>query len=150
MNPWLIILLIAFTPALAIYSQSSPRFEITRSVIGGGAAPVSVESGYELENTVGQPLTATAENGRFSICSGFWVWPASLILGAKKTGSDFIFSFQTEVGKNYVIQFKDSLTETGWQSLPASPGNGFVKTAIIAAPAIGQRFYRLLEQGISQ
>jgi len=56
---------------------------------------------------------------------------------------DFTFSFETVTGKNYVVQFKDALEDAFWQTLPAVPGDGTMKTITNLTTTPAQRFYRL-------
>jgi hypothetical protein len=63
-----------------------------------------------------------------------------------KTGVDFIFSIQTDLGKNYVVQYTDGLTSPSWQNLLSISGNGTAESVTNSAPGIAQRFYRVIEQ----
>lgn len=132
--------------AIAVQAQSSQRFTITRSVIAGGGTTPSSSARFQLNSTIAQPLAAVPTSGRFSIQGGFWIQPAPIIFAPAKTGNDFIFSFQSEPGKNYTAQYTDSLTSPNWQNLPSIAGNGAVKSVTNSAPAVARRFYRLLEQ----
>jgi hypothetical protein len=128
------------------FAQSGARFTITRSVIAGGGTTFSTSSRFQLGSTIAQPLAAVPSSTRFSIQGGFWIWPAPIIFAPAKTGSNFIFSFQTEPGKTYTVQYVDSLTTLNWQSLPSITGDGTTKTITNSAPSVTQRFYQLIEQ----
>ena len=128
------------------FAQSSTRFTITRSVIAGGGTTASTSSRFQLGSTVAQPLAAVPNSSRFSIQGGFWIWPAPIVFSPAKTGNNFIFSFQTEPGKTYTVQYVDSLAGVNWQNLPNVTGDGSVKTVTNSAPGVDQRFYRLIEQ----
>jgi len=56
---------------------------------------------------------------------------------------EFMFSFATVPGKAYLVQFKDSLDDAFWQSLPAIPGDGNIKTVTNVVTSPAQRFYRV-------
>jgi hypothetical protein len=134
-------------------AQSSPRFAVTHSVIGGGGA-VATSSRFQLNGSVGQPLTAVPKSSRFSIQGGFWIQPAPqsapqpapIIFAPAKVGDNFVVMIQTELGKTYTVQYTDSLSAANWQDLSSIPGNGGVETVTNIAPGASQRFYRLLEQ----
>jgi hypothetical protein len=126
--------------------QTSKRFAITRSVIAGGGTTFSTSSRFQLSSTIAQPLAAVPSSSRFSIQGGFWIWPAPIIFAPAKAGSNFILSFQTELGKTYTVQYVDTLAAPSWQSLPSVAGNGAVESVTNSAPNAAQRFFRLLEQ----
>ena len=127
------------------FAQSSARFSIVGSTIAGGGATTSTGSRFQLASTVGQSVAAAPGSSRFSIQSGFWIWPAPIIFAPTKVGTNFLFSFQTELGKTYTAQYVDSLSANNWQALPNIAGDGTVKTVTNAAPNVLQRFYRLIE-----
>jgi hypothetical protein len=66
-----------------------------------------------------------------------------LILSPTLGGVEFSFSFETLAGKNYVVQFKDSLDDRVWQTLQSVPGDGNPKKITNPVSAARQRFYRL-------
>jgi PKD repeat protein len=65
------------------------------------------------------------------------------ILSPALSGDDFTFSFETLVGMNYKVEFKDSLDDPGWQTLQVIPGDGSAKTITNSGSAAPQRFLRL-------
>ena len=131
--------------SVTAFAQSSSRFTITRSVVaGGGTTPSS--SRFQLSSTIAQPLAAVPSSARFSIQGGFWVTPSPIIFAPTKIGSNFMVSIQTEPGKNYTVQYVDSVSTLNWQNLPSISGDGTVKTVTNSAPNVPQRFYRLIEQ----
>jgi hypothetical protein len=140
------ILLLLLLVSGTAFAQSSSRFTITRSVMAGGGTTASTSSRFQLGSTVAQPLAAVPNSSRFSIQGGFWIWSAPIIFAPAKTGNNFIFSFQTEPGKTYTVQYVDSLAAVDWQNLPNVTGDGSVKTVTNSAPGVDQRFYRLIEQ----
>ena len=141
----LYLLPIVFISATAL-AQSSSRFTITRSVVAGGGTTFSTSSRFQLGSTIAQPLAAVPSSARFSIQGGFWIWPSPTIFAPARTGNTFVFSFQSEPGKTYVVQYTDSITTPNWQALPVIAGDGSVKTVTHSAPGVTQRYYRLIEQ----
>ena len=140
------LLVSLFISANASFAQSSSRFTITRSVIAGGGTTPSTSSRFQLNSTIAQPLAAVPSSARFSIQGGFWITPSPIIFAPTKIGSNFMVSIQTEPGKNYTVQYVDSLSTLNWQNLPSVAGNGAVKIVTNSAPNVPQRFYRLIEQ----
>jgi hypothetical protein len=144
MKPLLLLLLICFSEGA--FGQSSTRFAITRSVIAGGGTTFSTSSRFKLGSTIAQPLAAVPTSSRFSILGGFWIWPAPIIFAPTKVGNNFTLSFQSDLGKTYLVQYTDTIAPPNWQNLPTVPGNGAVQTVTNSAPDIAQRYYRLIEQ----
>ena len=139
------LFLIVFISTTA-FAQSSGRFTITRSVVAGGGTTPSSSSRFQLNSTIAQPLAAVPSSARFSIQGGFWITPSPIIFAPTKIGSNFMVSIQTESGKNYTVQYVDSVSTLNWQNLPSISGDGTVKTVTKSAPNTPQRFYRLIEQ----
>ena len=50
---------------------------------------------------------------------------------------------QTYAGKNYALEYKDSLAATNWTTLPALRGNGAMQFLMDPAANGVQRFYRV-------
>jgi len=127
-------------------AQSSARFAITRGVIAGGGTTFSSSARFQLGSTIAQPLAAVPASARFSIQGGFWIWPAPIIYAATKIGTNFVFSFQADLGQPYTVQFVTSLSAPSWQTLTTVTGNGGVET--LTNPASGSQagFFRLIEQ----
>ena len=141
-----IILLLLLVSSTA-FAQSSARFTITRSVIAGGGTTASTSSQFRLDSTIAQPLAAVPSSARFSIQGGFWIQPAPIIFAPAKSGTNFIFSFQTEPGETYTPQYVNSLSSSNnWQSLPGVAGNGAVESVTNSAPGVAQQFFRLVQQ----
>ncbi len=140
MKPFLLFLLVSSTA----FAQSSPRFAITRSVVAGGGATGSSSARFQLGSTLAQPLAAVPQSSRFSIQGGFWIWPAPILFAPTKVGTNFVVSIQSELGKNYTVQYILALGST-WQVLTNVAGNGSVITVSDPAANAAQRFYRLIE-----
>ncbi len=58
----------------------------------------------------------------------------------------FQFSFQSQSGKHYYAEYKNSLSDTGWLPLSDFDGDGAVMTVTDPATLIGPRFYRIRTQ----
>jgi hypothetical protein len=76
-----------------------------------------------------------------------------LLLGAVATspilsnphhsGGQFTVLVQTSNGRNYALEYKDSLTGTTWTELPSVHGNGSLMLLTDPDATVGQRFYRV-------
>jgi hypothetical protein len=65
------------------------------------------------------------------------------ILTMKRQGTNSVLSFATAPGKNYAVQFKDTLSIATWQIATTVAGNGTVRTVTNNTGAVTRRFYRL-------
>jgi hypothetical protein len=63
-----------------------------------------------------------------------------------KTDTAFSFSFPTQTGVRYQVQYTEDLG-TGWTDLEEIVGDGTTKTVTDAAPSPNQRFYRVIIRG---
>jgi len=59
------------------------------------------------------------------------------------TAGSFSGSFLSQNGFNYVVQYKDELNASTWQTLTTIPGDGTVKSFTDPSPAGTQRFYQV-------
>jgi hypothetical protein len=66
-----------------------------------------------------------------------------VILSAGRSGGQFRVIVQTFSGKNYSLEYKDSLGASGWIGLPAVQGNGTLQTLTDSNATVAQRFYRV-------
>ena len=64
------------------------------------------------------------------------------IISAIRQGTNTSLTFATVSGRNYAVQFTDSLANSAWQTLTTIAGNGSVRTVTNGVTAAG-RFYRL-------
>ena len=71
---------------------------------------------------------------------------APVIIQPWLSGDNFVLSFSTTTGFNYVVQFKNLLNDPAWQSLQTFPGDGTVKTVSNSVSSASQRLYRLSVQ----
>lgn len=60
-------------------------------------------------------------------------------------GTTFSVFVQTTTGKNYVLQYKNSLSDLLWTSLPAVAGDGTEKLLTDPAATGTQRIYQVVE-----
>jgi hypothetical protein len=58
----------------------------------------------------------------------------------------FTVSFASQTGAAYVLEYKNSLTDTAWNSAPAVPGTGGTQTLSDSSASGPQRFYRVRQQ----
>jgi hypothetical protein len=143
----ILLLLLLFSSLLeAAFGQSSSRFAITRSVIAGGGTTFSGSARFQLGSTIAQPLAAVPASSRFSIQGGFWILPAPIIYAATKIGTNFVFSFQADLGQPYKVQYVNSLSAPSWQTLTTVNGNGGVETVTNPATGSTEEFFRVIEQ----
>jgi alpha-tubulin suppressor-like RCC1 family protein len=58
-------------------------------------------------------------------------------------GGNFTISLPTLSGRVYMLEYKDSLTDSDWKSFPLVPGNGEILNLTDSGPQAGHRFYRV-------
>jgi hypothetical protein len=144
MKLYLILLLVL--SSVGVFAQSSARFDIARGVIAGGGTTFSSSARFQLGSTIAQPLAAVPSSTRFSIQGGFWILPAPIIYAATEVGTNFLFSFQADLGQPYRVQYINSLSAPAWQTLTTITGNGGVETVTNPASGSTAGFFRLIEQ----
>ncbi len=71
--------------------------------------------------------------------------PGPLVFNPRLFGDAFSVSVMTQNGKDYLLQYKNLLTETNWISLPETAGDGTVKILSDSNPSVLKRFYRVVE-----
>ena len=136
---------IALTLAVPAFAQSA-RFALVRDVAAGGGA-VGASAHFNLGSTAGEPVpSSTDTNNQFTVRSGFWIQPAPYVFAPQTVNGNFQFSFETQLGQIYQIQFADSLAGPAWQNLVTINGNGGIATATNSASGADVKFYRLIEQ----
>ena len=64
------------------------------------------------------------------------------LLGPERIGSQFRWSFATQAGQTYDVEYKDDLNTTNWQVLQTISGDGTVKSFTVSATGAA-RFYRV-------
>lgn len=87
-----------------------------------------------------------AENGDIGSPGRMANPPAAPLLSAASLGAQFQLTCATENGAHYAAQFKNSLTETNWQTLTNFIGTGAIITVTDPVATGSQRFYRVTAQ----
>ncbi|MBI5772700.1 MAG: SBBP repeat-containing protein [Verrucomicrobia bacterium] len=72
--------------------------------------------------------------------------PPVLVTSPGSDGNSFRFFFDTLLGRNYTVEYKDSLLTTNWQVLQTLPGIHAARTVTNTAPGVPARFFRVREQ----
>lgn len=67
------------------------------------------------------------------------------LVNARKSGNVFSVALRTEAGRSYTLQYKGSITETSWTSLPTVIGDGTQKQFNDNTPQNNSRFYRIMQ-----
>jgi len=141
------------------HGQSSPSYEIARSVMCGGGGR-STSASYSLTGTCGQasPVHAS-ESDSFSLGSGFWGATVELFTVAIESISYSIaqgarITWHSISDASYTIEFTDSLLAV-WTELSTLTGTGGLMEWLDdgtetgtspTAAGILKRFYRLREE----
>ncbi len=73
--------------------------------------------------------------------------PPLRLLNPTHQGALFSLLVQSLNRNNYVLEYKDSLTATGWTALSTNAGNGALRVLTDPGPMGAQRFYRLRLEG---
>lgn len=68
---------------------------------------------------------------------------APVLLNPHHSGGQFTVFVQTSNGRNYALEYKDSIAVTTWTSLPSVHGNGTLMLLTDPNATVGQRFYRV-------
>ena len=64
------------------------------------------------------------------------------LLGPERVGGQFRWSFATEAGRTYDVQFNDDLNTANWELSQTIPGDGSVKSFTVS-PTQSARFFRV-------
>jgi hypothetical protein len=93
-----------------------------------------------ITNAVGAVTSTVA---RLTVTGGQATRPQ--LAGFQMTGRTFGFSFTSESGRTYTLQYTDSLTPINWQPVPGATvsGDGTVKSLSEANQTRPMRFYRV-------
>ncbi len=123
--------------------NGSVMFAVRFDVIGspGSLSPLAfVDSVAVCEASVDfVPCTFRPVNGQLNVTGSSALRLTPATLGSTAFG----VAVPTVAGKNYILEYTDSLPATQWTALPAVPGDGTVKTLSDPSPKAQQRFYRL-------
>jgi hypothetical protein len=71
---------------------------------------------------------------------------APVIINPKLTGTTLTLSVPTQVGANYVLEFKNALNDAVWTPIQTNNGNGAQMTLTNTGATGQSRFYRILVQ----
>jgi hypothetical protein len=128
-------------------ADGTVMFAVRLDIVGapGSDSPVTFsDSIAACEATVNlQAITFQPVAGHVKVL-GVSPVPNGLQLAAPAFGAGaFGVAVPTESGKNYILEYTDTLSAPKWKALPAVPGNGAVQTLHDPSPAATQRFYRL-------
>jgi hypothetical protein len=74
------------------------------------------------------------------------VIPAPTISNPNLAGTAFTLSVLTQVGFNYVLEFKNSLTDPVWTPVQTNGGNGGLMNMTNSGLTAPTRFYRVRVQ----
>jgi hypothetical protein len=80
-------------------------------------------------------------NGTISTNCGVAVSPT--IVNVQHSASSFSFSFQSQNGVTYTIQYQTSLEDNDWSTLETRSGDGTVLTVTDPVTTAARRFYRI-------
>jgi hypothetical protein len=58
----------------------------------------------------------------------------------------FSFTFETRVGVNYLVEYKNNIDDATWTTLQTVVGDGTVVTITDPGPLPDKRFYRIVIQ----
>jgi hypothetical protein len=131
-----------FTNGVAVSLATVTNFTINTSQLAGGTNEIKVV----VHDPTGYVRTDPA--------STLWdtnVWKLAVIVAptisnANLTGTSFTLSVPTQVGFNYVLEFKNSLNDSTWMSVQTNNGNGGLITLTNTGVAGPSRFYRIRAQ----
>ncbi|MCX6926669.1 MAG: hypothetical protein NT154_26210 [Verrucomicrobia bacterium] len=101
--------------------------------LNGGFTSLSLPNHFFVTNTASSIFLVVGSGG-----------PATLTSPAR-TGTNLIFSFQTEAGGSYTLQANADLGTTNWSFVQAIPGDGSLKSIVTPCTGIPQHFFRLVQ-----
>jgi hypothetical protein len=81
------------------------------------------------------PVSEPIPYGDFSFCL--------TVINPRLVGHTFSVLFSTEVGRNYTLEYNDSLTDTNWTAAQTLPGTGSTITLTDSTATNPARFYRV-------
>jgi hypothetical protein len=115
----------------------------------GTQIPIVNSPSYTLNNV----QTNNAGNYEVIVANTFGICPSATvalsvlpappsITRPQLVSSNFNFVFQTQTGLNYIIQFKNALTDPDWIPLVTNAGTGGLLTNLMAVTNAPSRFFR--------
>lgn len=114
---------------------TSAPFSLTWSNVTAGSYTLTAKAtDNQNASTVSSPVSVTVTNTSF---------PSVTLVNLSTGGGRFQFSFPTQVGASYTVQFTDSLSPIAWQILTNLAGNGSPAAISDPNPAGTERYYRV-------
>ena len=108
----------------------------TGSVLGFASVSTTDSGAYT--------MTASNADGSATSATAFLLVGLPLrIASLTRNGATSAISFITQTGFNYSVEFKSSLAEPQWESLPTVPGTGGTVTVVDTGANSATRFYRV-------
>lgn len=140
----LAILLLGF----AVPRASSQTYSIDWFTIDGGGG-TSTGGVYSVSGTIGQPDAGHMSGGNFTIDGGFWgiiaavQSPGSPLLRVVRTTTNTVVVAWPAPSTGFSLQENSDLKTTAWSGITNTVNVVGSENQIIAAPPVGNRFYRL-------
>ena len=108
----------------------------TGSVLGFASVSTTDSGAYT--------MTASNADGSATSATAFLLVQLPLrIANLTRNGAASAISFITQTGFNYTVEFKSSLAQPQWESLPTVPGTGGTVTVVDTGANSATRFYRV-------
>jgi len=111
-------------------------FRLTPPLVGISAIRIIGSEG----GTASGGFLGVSELAVFTSSSG----PVTL-LNPRVNAGQFVFEFQSQAGVSHIVQFKNALSDTLWQTLTTIPGDG-TQNPVSDTLTNPQRFYRIMNQ----
>ena len=113
-------------------------------LIPGATGSVLSFASVSTTNSGAYTMTASNADGPATSPAAFLFVELPLrIESLTRSGANSAISFITRTGFSYTVEFKNSLSESQWQSLPPVPGTGGTVTVEDRSAAGTMRFYRV-------
>jgi len=126
------------------YLNGSPVVDNT-NVIGGSSNILTIlsvetenlgEYSVVASNACGIGTSAPADLSVYTVVS-------PIIAGQDSGNGSFQFSFPTQLGVSYVVEYTEDLTSPDWTPLETVEGDGDARSAVDPSPDAPKRFYRV-------
>ena len=116
---------------------------------GGGTSTGGV---YQISGTIGQPDAGKMSGGNFAIDGGFWgniaaiQTPGAPLLSIARTTTNTVAVFWPFPSTGFVLQQNtNTITSINWSNVLTAPIDDGTTRTVIANPATGNRYYRLIK-----
>ncbi len=128
--------------------EGQQRFDIIYGTLNGtgSSATVGVQKDTGSAFTQFEYDTGGLSNGLQLTFQQSCIDGGGVFLSAAVSGGNIALMFNTFTGLTYVLQYKDSLADTLWQTLRSVPGDGANNTITVSNSTPSQRFFRLSVQ----